>query len=86
MGINDAVSHISTAKRVFTFGMKESFALAHYAYTRLLTVRKNVCVLNAGYNGEIESILSMNKDDVCVAFVFHRYTKQALQVLDMLKK
>ncbi len=84
--INDAVSRISTAKRVFAFGMKESFALAHYAYTRLLTVRKNVCILNAGYNGEIETILSMNNQDVCLVFLFHRYTKQALQVLDMLKK
>jgi len=81
-----AVRHIVNAKRVFTFGMKESFALAHYAYTRFLTIRNNVYILNAGYNGDVESILSLNSEDVCVIYLFHRYTKQSLQILPMLKK
>ncbi len=81
-----SVYEIAHAKRVFCFGMKESFALAHYAYTRFLTVRPNVFLLNAGQNGEIESVLSLNENDLCVFFLFHRYTKQSLKILELLKK
>lgn len=84
--IYDAVSAITNAKRVFCFGLKESFALAHYAYTRFLTVRSNVFMLSAGHGGEIESVLSLGEGDVCVFFLFHRYTKQSLQILELLKK
>ncbi len=41
----DAVMRLKTAKHVVTLGMRESFALAHYAYTRLLTVREDVSIL-----------------------------------------
>lgn len=82
----DSINVLDNCKRIFCFGMKESFALAHYAYTRFLTVRNNVFMLSAGYNGEIESILSLNKNDVCIFFLFHRYTKHSLKILEMLKK
>ncbi|MBO5453838.1 MAG: MurR/RpiR family transcriptional regulator [Clostridia bacterium] len=82
----ECIDILGKANRVFCFGMKESFALAHYAYTRFLTVRDNVFMLSAGYNGEIESILSLNEKDVCVVFLFHRYTKQSLKILEVLKK
>lgn len=81
-----AVNIISKAKNVYTFGMKESFALAHYAYTRFLTVRKNVHILSAGYNSEIETLLSLTKDDVCVFYLFHRYTSWAVHLLKTLKE
>lgn len=84
--IYQAVDCILNARRVFTFGMKESLAVAHYAYTRILTVRNDVFMLSQGYNFEIESFLSMGKDDVCIVFLFHRYTKQTLKVMDVLKK
>lgn len=84
--ICDAVGLLARAKRVFTFGMKESFALAHYAYSRFLTVRPEVHLLNAGFNGDVESVLDLTEADVCVVYLFHRYTRQSLQVLDMLKK
>ena len=83
--IGTAVKSIAEAERVFVFGMRESFAIAHYAYTRFLTVRSDVFLLNAGYNGEIESLLSLKKGDVCVVSIFHRYTKSALEILSNLK-
>ena len=84
--ITDAVSLVSGAKRVFTFGMKESYSLAHYAYTRFLTVRKDVYILSAGFNGEVEPVLSLTPDDVCIVFLFHRYTRQTLQILPLIKE
>lgn len=81
-----AVDEIIRAKRLFCFGLKEAYALAHYAYTRFLTVRSNVFMLSAGQSGEIESLLSLEQGDVCVCYLFHRYTKQSTQILKAIKK
>ena len=80
-----ATEAIMAAKRVFTFGTKESCALAHYAYTRMLAVRPDAYLLGA-YNGCIESIQSLNQEDVCIVFLFHRYSNETLGILPMLKK
>ena len=77
---------IAEAKRVFCFGMKESFALAHYTYTRFLSLRSDVFLLSAGQDGEIEALLGLGEGDLCIVFLFHRYTKQSLQILKRLKK
>ena len=84
--IDDASALIADAKRVFCFGMKESYALAHYAYTRFLTIRSDVFMLSVGQGGEIESILSLGEGDVCIFFLFHRYTNPAPRILEVLKQ
>ena len=81
-----AQEQIKNADRVFCFGLKESFALSHYAYTRFMTIRNGVFMLSAGQSGEIESVLNLKKGDVCIFFLFHRYTKQSPQVLELVKK
>lgn len=80
----DAVHLLSNARRVFSFGLRESYALAHYAYTRFLTVRDNAFMLGI-YNRCIEAISSLTPEDVCLVFLFHRYTKETLHILPMLK-
>ncbi|MBQ3124364.1 MAG: MurR/RpiR family transcriptional regulator [Clostridia bacterium] len=80
-----AAEEIAQADRVFCFGLKESFALAHYAYTRFLTVRNDVYLSSAYQSGEIESLLSLRKGDVCIFYLFHRYTKPAPQILKTIK-
>ena len=82
--LSQAVQRIGSARRVYTFGMKESYALSHYAYTRFLTVRSDVYMLAAD-SGEIETLLSLTREDVCIVYLFHRYTKQTLQLLPLLK-
>ena len=84
--LSRAVSVISHARRVYTFGMRESFCLAHYGYTRLLSVRPDVEVLQAGSNGQIESLLNMDNRDVCLVFLFHRYTQQTLSIMELLRR
>jgi len=84
--IYDGADAIIKAKRVFCFGMRESCALAHYAYTRFLTVRDNVFMLSASHDGEIESLLSIGKGDVCIFYLFHRYTRQSPLILSQIKK
>ena len=82
--MTQAVKDIAQSDRVYTFGMRESFALSHYSYTRLLSVRPGVEQLRAGVNGEVENLLGIGKNDVCLAFLFHRYTRQAVQILGWL--
>lgn len=82
--LEQAVKMLSTARRVYTFGMRESYAMAHYSYTRLLSVRPRVELLSAGVNGEIENLLSIGENDVCLVFLFHRYTRQSFQILQWL--
>lgn len=83
--ISRVVTFVSEAKRVFTFGSRESYALAHYAYTRLLSVRPNVSILQTA-SGQIESVLSLGQGDVCVVFLFHRYTLHTVKLLKLLKE
>lgn len=82
--IVEAVNLISKAPRVFTFGLREAFSMAHYAYSRMLSVRKDVYILDSGMNFTYESLLNMRKDDVCIFYMFHRYTKASLQILQKL--
>lgn len=84
--IADAVKRISNARRVYTFGMRESQALAMYAYSRLLTVREDVFLYTEGFFGNVESLLSLTKEDVFIVYLFHRYTKSTIQLLDILKQ
>ena len=83
--ISSAARLVCQAERVFTFGSRESYALAHYAYTRLLSVRPNVSILQTA-SGQIESVLSLGQGDVCIVFLFHRYTLHTVKLLELLKK
>ena len=83
--LDDAVQRIHKAKRVFTFGMRESLALAHYTYTRLATARGGTQILDVGYNGMVEQTLDLNSDDVVICYLFHRYTAQSRHILPFIK-
>ena len=84
--VEEAVKRISAARRVYTFGMRESQALASYAYSRLLTVRGDVFMYQDGYTGNVEALLSSCAEDVFVVFLFHRYTRQTLRTLELLRE
>lgn len=83
--LDSAIEKIGTAKRIFVFGMRESFAIVHYIYTRLTTVRKEVHILEAGYRGMVEPMLDLTKDDLCIAVIFHRYAEQSIKTLPCIK-
>ncbi len=84
--IRDAVRRIAAARRVYTFGMRESQALASYAYSRLLTVRDDVFLHQDGYSGNVEALLSLTGEDVFLVYLFRRYTRQTLRLLEILKQ
>ena len=84
--LSGAAERISRAGRVFTYGLRESLALAHYAMTRFIPLRDRVQLLDVGYNGFWESLLDLNSRDVVIYFLFHRYTAQSRRILPLLKE
>ena len=84
--LTEATDLLSSGSRVFTFGLRESFALAHYAYTRLTTVRPAVQILRAGEDGMMEPLLELRPGDVCLCFLFHRYTELSLRLIPLIRK
>lgn len=83
--IETAVKFLSEANNIIAIGLRESFALAHYFYTRVVAMRKNVYLANFVDSGIYESFFSYGKEDVCVFFLFHEYTPIAFDLLPMLK-
>ncbi|MBQ3865402.1 MAG: MurR/RpiR family transcriptional regulator [Clostridia bacterium] len=81
-----AVTWLKEAKRVFTFGMKESFAPAHYASTRFLSVRPEVWQLTEPGRGEVEALFNLGRGDLCVVFLFRRYTRLTRSLLPAMRK
>ena len=84
--LQKAVKYLSGAERVFTFGMKESLALAHYAQTRFLSVRPEVWLLSGPGEGEVETVLNLKKGDLCLVFLFHRYTRLTRSLLPAIRE
>lgn len=80
-----AVTWLKEGRRVFTFGMKESFAPAHYAATRFLSVRPEVWVLTGPGEGEVETLFNLGREDVCVVFLFRRYTRLTCSLLPAIR-
>lgn len=80
-----AVTWLKESRRVFTFGMKESFAPAHYAATRFLSVRPEVWVLTGPGEGEVETLFNLGREDVCVVFLFRRYTRLTCSLLPAIR-
>ena len=76
-----AVAQLSGAHRVHLAGMRESYALAHYAYTRLFALRPNVSLFTADYGEMVEQVLGVGEDDVVLYFLFNRYTGSSVEIL-----
>lgn len=69
------------AGNVYLCGLGSSFALAYLAYTRMVPLRKNVRLFYPDIAETMDPVLSMDEDDVCFFFIFHRYHKRSLQLL-----
>lgn len=83
--LSAALELLEDSRRVFTFGLREAYAMAHYLYTRLITIRDNVRILDSGFHTLPEPLLDLNADDAVVVFLFRRYTGQSLRMLPLLK-
>jgi DNA-binding MurR/RpiR family transcriptional regulator len=66
--------------------MRSSFALAHYMTSRLGQIRPNVRLIQSAGMIYPEELIGCNGQDVCIAFLFPRYSKTAANLILWLRK
>lgn len=84
--LRSAINAIIAADNIYLLGFRSSFSLAYYMASRLGEIRRNVhCVQSTGMLYP-EEIINAQENDICIAFLFPRYSKTAISVLEWLKK
>ena len=83
--LNNAVELITDAKNVYIVGMRSSFSIAYYMYSRLSGIRKNVRIINALGMDYPEQIAGVGEGDVCIAYIFPRYSKVTASIMSFMK-
>ena len=63
------------ARRIYIIGMRSSFAIAHYLTSRLGEIRSDVRLVQSTGHDLSEEIVGARKGDVCIAYMFPRYSK-----------
>ena len=76
-----AIRLISGAKNIYVLGMRSSFSLAHYMVSRLGEIKKNVHFVQLTGLIYPEEIVSADVGDVCIAYIFPRYSKTGINIL-----
>ena len=77
-----AVELINRAKKIYILGVRSSAALASFLYFYLNPVFDNVILVDTSSGSEMfEQMFRIDKDDVCVAISFPRYSKQTINAL-----
>lgn len=61
--------------------MRSSFSLAHYMVSRLGEIKKNVHFVQLTGLIYPEEIVSADVGDVCIAYIFPRYSKTGINIL-----
>ena len=79
--LRKAVDMISGANRIYILGMRSSFSLTHYLTSRLGEIKRNVSFVQSTGMIYPEEVVSVGEGDVCIAYVFPRYSKTALNIL-----
>jgi len=84
--LKNSVNSIVHAKQIYVLGMRSSFSLAYMMYARLGQVKKGVRLINGMGMTFPEEINGMVKGDLCIAFLFPRYSKTTPTLLSWMKK
>lgn len=80
------VEAVAGARRVYILGMRTSYALAYYTGVFLGQILRDVHLVQG--NGLIypEEVLGAGEGDVCIAFLFPRYTKATKSILAWMRE
>ena len=84
--LSESIDQISGARNVYILGMRSSFALAHYMTSRLGQIRPNVKLVQSVGMIFPEELIGCNDQDVCIAFLFPRYSKTTANLILWLRK
>lgn len=83
--LKSATDLIINAGRVYVLGMRSSFTVSYYMYSRLGEIKKGTRLIDAIGMMHPEEIVDATKDDVCIAFLFPRYSKITAKILSWMK-
>ncbi len=84
--LHETVQAISQAGSVYVLGMRSSFSLAHYMFSRIAQIRENVHLLQSTAMFFPEEMSSAREGDVCIAFLFPRYSKTTANIISWFRK
>lgn len=84
--LHQAIEMILSAKSIYLLGLRSSFSLSYYMASRLGQIRKNVHLIHSVGLDFPEEIIGAQEDDVCIGFMFPRYSKHTANVLSWFKQ
>ncbi len=79
--LGEAIQMISGADTVYVLGMRSSYALAHYMFSRIAQLRENVRLIQSTGMFFPEEMTSAKEGDVCIAYLFPRYSKTTANII-----
>lgn len=80
-----ATDFIINAKRVYVLGMRSSFTISYYMYSRLGEIKKSTRLIDSIGMMHPEEIVDATENDLCIAFFFPRYSKITATILSWFK-
>lgn len=83
--LKQAVELISSASSVYILGLRTSFSSAYYMASRLGEIRHNVKLIQSSGLLYPEEIVDAGPGDVCIAYMFPRYSKISSTIISWLK-
>lgn len=84
--LHHAIEMILSANKIYLLGLRSSFSLSYYMASRLGQIRKNVHLIQSVGMGFPEEIISAQENDICIGFMFPRYSKHTANILSWLKQ
>ena len=83
--LQSVIHAISSAPNVYVLGMRSSFSVAHYMASRLSEIRENIHLIQSVGMLYPEEIVSAKEGDICIAYMFPRYSKLSTTILSWMK-
>ena len=83
---NETVETIESGKKIYVLGMRSAFSLAHYTYSRIAQILANVHLIQGTGMFYPEEIADAGKGDVCIAYLFPRYSKTTANLISYMRK
>ena len=84
--LHQAIETIISAKNVYLLGLRSSFSLSYYMSSRLGQIRKNVRLIQSVGLDFPEEIIGADESDICIGFMFPRYSKHTANILSWFKQ
>lgn len=84
--IQDAVSDINKARKVYIIGLRSSKVLAEYLAFYMNFILEDVHLIPYGANDAFDQLIHLNDKDLLIAISFPRYSQRTFEVVEYAKQ